>query len=73
MADYVTTAKLGEILSEPYEFSHSDYISTAHLFHASIKYFGLKIADYVTATKIGQTLLEPNELTKSGYMTTVHF
>ena len=32
MADYVTTAKFGMTLSEPGEFSKSDYMTTAHFF-----------------------------------------
>ena len=32
MADYVTTAKFGMTLSEPWELSKSDYMTTAHFF-----------------------------------------
>ena len=38
MADYVTTAKIGETLSDPKEFSKSDFMTTAHFFAHKSKF-----------------------------------
>ena len=73
MADYVTTAKFGEILIRTVRNSIILLHDYSLYFHASIKKIRLRLADYVTKAKFSEALSEQREFLKSDFVTTTHF